>query len=48
MTNTLTREAIADAHRRIAGYIRRSPVMDVDAADFGLPAAPLTLKLELL
>jgi threonine dehydratase len=41
-------QAIAAAHRLIAPHIRRTPVMQVDGADFGLAAAPLTLKLELL
>jgi threonine dehydratase len=43
-----TREGIAAAYARIRGYLRRTPVMEVDAADFGLPAAPLLFKLELL
>jgi len=44
----VTRESIAAAERRIRPYIRRTPVIDVDAADFGLPPARLTFKLELL
>jgi threonine dehydratase len=44
---TLTREQIANTHARIAPYIRRTPVMEVDAADFGLSGQPLRLKLEL-
>jgi threonine dehydratase len=32
----------------IRPHIRRTPVIEVDAADFGLPAAPLALKLEFL
>ncbi len=43
----VTREAIAAAARRIAGWVRRTPVMEIDGEDFGL-TAPLTLKLELL
>ncbi|MBI4906209.1 MAG: threonine/serine dehydratase [Acidobacteria bacterium] len=40
-------EAIVAAERLIRRYVRRTPVMVVNAADFGLPAAPLALKLEL-
>jgi threonine dehydratase len=48
MTDTaITPTAIAAAHEAIAPYIRRTPVITVDAADFGLEGAPLTLKLEL-
>ena len=41
-------QAIAQCERIIRPYIRRTPVIEVDGADFGLPAHPLTLKLELL
>jgi threonine dehydratase len=44
----VTREAIRATEGRIRPYIRRTPVIDVDAADFGLPPARLTFKLELL
>ncbi len=44
----LNQDAIAEAYRVIKRYIRKTPVMEVEAADFGLPAATLTLKLELL
>jgi threonine dehydratase len=39
---------IRAADSRIAGHIRRTPIIEVDAGDFGLSGAPLTLKLELL
>src|SRR5882724_532425 len=42
------REQIASNYQLIRPYIRRTPVVDVDAADFGLPPAPLAFKLELL
>ena len=42
------RDAIARNYRIIRPYIRRTPVIAVDAADFGMPSAPLTLKLEFL
>jgi threonine dehydratase len=41
-------EYIGIAYQRIAPYIRRTPIIAVDAADFGLPAGSLVLKLELL
>jgi threonine dehydratase len=44
----VTREAIRATEKRIRPYIRRTPVIEVDAADFGLPPAQLTFKLELL
>ena len=43
----VTRETIAAAAARIAGRVRRTPVMEIEGAPFGL-SAPLTLKLELL
>ncbi|MEX0831427.1 MAG: pyridoxal-phosphate dependent enzyme, partial [Nitriliruptoraceae bacterium] len=45
---TVTREAIAAAHDRIADYLPPSPVLDVESDAFGLVGAPLTLKLDLL
>lgn len=45
---TLTRQDVAAVEARIRRYIRRTPVLDVDLADFGLAAGPLTLKLEQL
>ena len=43
----LTQEAIVEAASRIAGHVRRTPVLEVDGAAFGA-AGPLVLKLELL
>src|SRR5260370_37982981 len=34
-------------HSLIRSHIRLTPVMELTGADFGLPAFPLTLKLEL-
>src|SRR6187401_1144077 len=45
---TVDRECIAAAETLIRPHIRHTPVMRVDAADLGLAAAPLVLKLELL
>jgi threonine dehydratase len=39
---------IEAAYELIRQHIRRTPVIEVDAADFGLPARMLALKLELL
>jgi threonine dehydratase len=44
----VTRARIAATHRLIAPHIRRTPVVEADAADFGLAPGPLTFKLELL
>ena len=46
--NALTPAAVADVETRIRPYVRRTPVIGVDRADFGLAAGPLTLKLEQL
>lgn len=45
---TISAADIRDAYARIAPHIRRTPIIEVDAADFGLAAAQLVLKLELL
>ena len=42
------RDAIAHTYQVIRPYIRRTPVVDVDAADFGVDSMPLVLKLELI
>ena len=42
------RGAIAAAARRIAPYVRRTPVVEIDGADLGLPIPRLWLKLECL
>jgi threonine dehydratase len=41
-------ERIQNAYELIRPHIRHTPVVEVDAADFGLPAHVLALKLELL
>src|SRR5262249_19328745 len=45
---TLDRDAIAATAALIVPYIRTTPVVELDAADLGLPSFPLTLKLEQL
>src|SRR5450432_3626487 len=47
-TPVITRDQIQSAYARIAPHIRRTPVVDVDSADFNLNLGMLTLKLELL
>jgi len=43
------RASIAAVGKRIQGYVRRTPVIEVGGADFGLdPSVKLTFKLELL
>src|SRR5437660_6601768 len=44
----LGEEAIRAAHERIAAHIRRTPVVAVDGADFGMPSVRLVFKLEYL
>src|SRR4029450_484734 len=46
--DAVTSEMIAQCERLIRPVIRRTPVVEVDGAEFGLPGYPLTLKLELL
>lgn len=41
-------EDIRSAYRAIASYIRRTPVIEVDGADFGVSAGSVILKLESL
>ncbi len=48
MTNTIDRAAIAANYPKIAPYIRRTPVIAVAGADFGLDLPQVQLKLELL
>lgn len=44
----VTRDRIAHTYALIRPHIRRTPVVEVDGGDFGLPGVFLTLKLELL
>ena len=44
----LTPDDIRAVYARIQPYVRRTPIIMVDDADFGLATAPLALKLELL
>ena len=44
----LTRERIADVERTIRPFVRRTPVVEANAAEFGLQPGALVLKLEQL
>jgi threonine dehydratase len=44
----ITRERIAATEAVIRPYVRRTPLLRVDLADFGLAPGPLTFKLEML
>ncbi|MGH9704334.1 MAG: pyridoxal-phosphate dependent enzyme, partial [Candidatus Acidiferrales bacterium] len=44
----IDRQEISATYQIIQPYIRRTPVVETSAADFGLGANPLFLKLELL
>src|ERR1051325_3692661 len=43
----ITRERIQATERVIRPYIRRTPILEVDGADFGLESIKITFKLEL-
>jgi threonine dehydratase len=46
--STVSPQTIAHCEQLIRPHIRRTPVVEVDGREFGLPAISLTLKLELL
>ncbi|MGD9904342.1 MAG: threonine/serine dehydratase [Vicinamibacterales bacterium] len=48
MLSALTPDAIRDTYAKVGPHLRVTPVIGLDGAAFGLPAFPLTLKLELL
>jgi threonine dehydratase len=47
-STAVTRERIAETYKVIRPHIRHTPLITVDAADFGLPSAALQLKLEFM
>src|SRR4051812_27731767 len=47
-TMDINRERIAATEAVIRPHIRRTPLVEADLADFGLPASPVTFKLEML
>ncbi len=48
MNTPVSREKIAATYELIRPYVRRTPVIDVDLADFGLSPHTISCKLELL
>jgi len=44
----ITRERIAATEAAIRRFVRRTPLVETDMSDFGLPPGPLTFKLEML
>jgi threonine dehydratase len=44
----VTRQGIMSTYGKIQPYVRRTPVIEIDGADFGLEACRIALKLELL
>jgi len=46
-TAPIDRPAISDVESLIRPWVRRTPVLDLDRAELGLPEGPLSLKLEL-
>src|SRR5262245_42242680 len=42
------RQGVASVAPRLEPYLRRTPLLEADGSDFGLPAGPLAFKLELL
>ena len=48
MGSEITRERIVATEKLIRPHIRRTPVIEVDGADFGLGASPICFKLELM
>ncbi|MBI3710186.1 MAG: threonine/serine dehydratase [Proteobacteria bacterium] len=48
LQGVIDRERIATIYLRIQPHIRRTPVVEVDGADFGIPPIRVSLKLELL
>src|SRR5262245_43755007 len=46
--DTVSRGRIASTYQSIRPYIRETPVIEADAADFGLSSSQVSFKLELL
>ncbi len=47
-TPVIDRAAIAETYRHIRPFVRRTPVIEVDGADLGIPGVQVLFKLELL
>jgi threonine dehydratase len=48
MSNAISAADIRDAYASILPHIRRTPIVEEEAAEYGVAGAPLALKLELL
>ena len=48
MSSPLDEEVIRATYARISPYVRKTPVLEVDGADFGLPGRRIVFKLEFL
>jgi threonine dehydratase len=48
LTNTISRDRIATTYQSIKPYIRETPVIEADGADFGLKSSRVSFKLESL
>jgi threonine dehydratase len=48
MDTSVDHATIAATYERIRPHVRRTPIISIDAADFGLESRPLVFKLELL
>jgi threonine dehydratase len=48
MDTVIDRQAIAATYGRIRPHVRRTPIIEVDLADFGLESRPVVFKLEFL
>jgi threonine dehydratase len=48
MDTVIDRQTIAATYERIRPHIRRTPIVEVDLADFGLESRPAVFKLEFL
>ncbi|MGI8508960.1 MAG: threonine/serine dehydratase [Gemmatimonadaceae bacterium] len=46
--NTVDQSGIMRTYQLIRPHVRRTPTIEVDAADFGLPSGSIVLKLELM
>jgi len=44
----ITREQVAQAYAKLVPHIRRTPLLEADGADLGVPGAALSFKLECL
>ena len=47
MPSSVNRDTIVETERRIRPYIRRTPIVEICGADFGLSGGKIHLKLEL-